>query len=77
MNVLKLAFALLKVVQGLLNWVERNRIEDAAIARETLKSLRRTDEIIAKAREVKENASVAPIDGDGDGVPDDDGYRID
>lgn len=77
MTMLKAALALLKVVQGLLSWVERNNLEDAVIANQTLKSLRETDALIEKALAAKNDAYNAPIDGDGDGVPDDDGYRID
>lgn len=77
MSLLKIAFALLKVAQGLLSWVERNNIRDAAIANQTLASLRETDALIAKVSKVKDAVSNAPLDGDGDGVPDDDGYRFD
>lgn len=77
MSTLKLALALLQVVRGLLAWVEKRDIEDATIAREALKSLRQADETIEKARKAANEAFDAPIDGDGDGVPDDDGHRID
>ena len=77
MTLLKACLAALKLVQGILGWIERNNIEDAAIARITLNSLRQADEQIKKAQTASKAAHDAPIDGDNDGVPDDDGHRYD
>jgi len=68
---------ILRFVDRASRWLAERRLIDAAQAAAALRATEKAREAVDAARHAADAAYRAPLDADGDGVPDDDGFRRD